>query len=272
MKLKTRIVLVALLMVATAWADSSGFEKVPAQAMTELKGARGKKLDTGLVFVNGHYLKPPYVVARYGTAIYVNDIQVTDQIVPWRNFLATQEGYVAPTKPAAPATPAAPAAPAASEAKSLDDLFDDAAPEPEAQPKPAAEPAAAAPQEELKIAFKPNAHTAELLKRIDAARTDVQRKLREGNACFFGANYARVIIEQRLVKPMMAVLPEGMGEANNAEELESILRRGGIVFLHRRVCKDLLDHRADYLQLRQRRKDLLEAERKRQQSGQELSL
>lgn len=260
------MILSALLLVGTAWGAAPAFEKVPAQAMTELKGARGQTLQTGLVFVNGRYLKPPYVVARYGTAIYVNDVQVTDQIVPWRSFLATQEGYVPPAKPAAPA----PVASAPSEAKSLDDLFDDAAEEPAPQPRPAAP----AVQEEVKVAYKPNVHTAELLKRIDAARTDVQRKLREGNACFFGAKYARVIIEPRLVKALMAVLPDGMRDADDAQDLESKLRAGGIVFLNRRVCKDLLDNRADYLKLNLRRKQLLDEEtlsRQRYRAAQELA-
>ena len=114
---KTYILLVALATILSTDAAAPAFEKVPDAARVALKGARGKPVRKGFVFVNGHYLPPPYVVARYGTAIFVNNVQVTDQIVPWKSFLATQAG-------AAPAAPSAPAAPA-KKATAIDDLFDD---------------------------------------------------------------------------------------------------------------------------------------------------
>ena len=112
---KMYILLAAVAAGLLAGAASPTFEKVPDAARTALKGARGKPVRKGFVFVNGHYLQPPYVVARYGTAIFVNDVQVTGQVVSWKSFLATQPG-------GAPAATPAPAAPA-KKATAIDDLF-----------------------------------------------------------------------------------------------------------------------------------------------------
>ena len=126
--------MLALVALTAVVAAASGFEPVPEAARTALRGTRGKPFTAGLLFCDGACVKPPYRVARYGTAIFVNDRQVTGQIVPWRAFLATQEGYVAPEPPK----------PEAVEAKkpkaAADDLFDDAP----AQPDPAAKPSAPA--------------------------------------------------------------------------------------------------------------------------------
>ncbi|MGN0846971.1 MAG: hypothetical protein ACI4RA_06260 [Kiritimatiellia bacterium] len=234
----------AVLAVLALVFGAGAFEKVPAAAMTALKGTRGKNISSGFVFVDGHYLKPPYRVARYGTAIYVNDVQITDQIVSWKSFLATQDGYVAPVKATAP-TPA--------KKGGDDDLFDDAAPEPAAVKEDPAEAAAAA-------GFTPNAKSERLRKRIDEYRLDVQRKLRAGNVCFFGEKYARVIVEPRLARQLMAFLPEAMGDAPNAAALESACRSRGYPFISRKLCEDLLAHRADYLLLVERRRKLEEEE------------
>ena len=84
-----------LLMVAlTAWTlqmPAAKFADVPAAALQNLKGARGKPIRSGVVFVNGRYLPPPYVVWRRGTAIFIGDVQATGQIVPWSVFEATPD-------------------------------------------------------------------------------------------------------------------------------------------------------------------------------------
>ena len=86
---KFELVLLAAALVCASVAATPKFEKVPAAAMKALQGVRGKPVISGLVFANGHYIKPPYRVARLGTAIFVNDEQVSNQIVPWKSFLAT---------------------------------------------------------------------------------------------------------------------------------------------------------------------------------------
>ena len=228
-------VLAAMLALDVVAAPAApGFEKVPRQAMRELKGAVGKPLAEGMVFVNGRYLAPPYRVARMGTAIFVNDVQVTHQVNSWRKFLATQ-----PESAASAAAGAAAAAQQPAVAASLDELFED-------EDAAGAKPAAAAEEERP---FKANAKSAALLQEIDAYRTLVQRKLREGNVCFFGSRYARIVVESRIAKQLLAVLPEAMRDGESGEDMEARLRAGGIVFLNRTVCEELLQNRPDYLKI-----------------------
>ncbi|MBR1587358.1 MAG: hypothetical protein IJ658_03435, partial [Kiritimatiellae bacterium] len=106
MKKNQYILLAALSAAMMAGAAAPAFEKVPDAANAALKGSRGKPVRKGMVFVNGRYMPPPYVVARYGTAIFVNNVQATDQIVSWKMFLATQPGGAASAPGAAPAAPA----------------------------------------------------------------------------------------------------------------------------------------------------------------------
>ena len=113
------ILIAALAATLFANAADSVFEKVPDAARKALKGARGKPVRKGFVFINGHYLPPPYTVARYGTAIFINNVQATGQIVPWKTFLSTQAGGAS-----APAS--SPAMPAR-KVSAIDDLFDDGA-------------------------------------------------------------------------------------------------------------------------------------------------
>ena len=251
--MKTTLILAAFAALSSVAAESAPeFEKVPAQAMKELKGAVGKPLDSGLVFVNGRYIRPPYRVARMGTAIFINDVQVTGQINSWRKFLATQPGYTGQIQ-------ARPQAPAVVKAKDVDDLFADDEPS-----APAAK--ADAPAPEPAVDFSANARSAELLREIDAFRAGVQRRLREGNACFFGSRYARVEVPPGLVMKLLDVLPDAMREADDGVDLESRIRARGIVFLNRTICNELIEHRPDYLKLIERKKSLLELERMQEMS------
>lgn len=219
------------------------FEKVPEQAQSALKGSRGKPFLSGFAFIGGSYLKPPYRVARYGTAIYVNDVQATGQIVPWRNFLATQDGYVPPAKPTA--------APKG-EKKASDDLFDDA---PEPVSKDDAKDSAA------KIVFAANAKSDRLLKQINDQRVAIQRRLKAGNICFFGPRYAPVVVQPRIAKSLLEVLPEAIRDAADGAALASALRAKGFAFMNLALCEDLIECRADYPALIERRKQLQEEEK-----------
>lgn len=242
-KLKMLFLVAFSLMVAAQAAPS--FETVPDPAMTALKGTRGKPFTSGIVFCNGAYVKPPYRIIRYGTAIFVNDQQVTDQIVSWKAFLATQDGYVAPAAPVKAAAPA--------EKKSVDDLFDDAP----AKPAPGEKSAAVAAEEAAAAAgFSPNAKSEALLKKVNAARLEVQRKLKDGNICFFGARYGRVVVEPRIAKALLDVLPEAISDAADGAALAATLRAKGFVFMHRELCDDLIEHRRDYPQIIERRRVL----------------
>lgn len=161
--------------------DNCGFEKVPRDALVALHESRGKPFTAGAVFVNGKYLKPPYVVSRYGTAIVINGHQVTGQLIPWSKFTGARVASAArsasdmddpssayqseaggstgkyeeaksldelfeddPGTSGAPAAPQAEAAPADTsddDDDALDDLFGDDPPKPKAQPKPKPRPA-----------------------------------------------------------------------------------------------------------------------------------
>lgn len=234
----------ALVLVAGAAAPQ--FDEVPAGANKALKAVRGKPIRSGMVFVNGHYVKPPYVLMRSGTALFVNNgIQVTSQIVPWKAFLATQGGGTA----AASQPAAAPAQPRA--VQNVDDLFADT-------PPPAAKstPAVAAATVDAESSFTPNEQTKRMLKRINDRRSYLDRKLREGNVIFFGARYPTVSVEPRLVRNLLAVLPEAMREANDGAQLFAVLRSRGVNYLNREICDELVENRQDYLQIIEHRKEM----------------
>ena len=252
MKGKRAVLGIALAAALLCMAAPPAFESVPDQARVALKGSRGKPIRTGLVFVNGHYVKPPYVVARYGTAIFVNNIQVTDQIVSWRMFVASQPG-MATAKPQ-PAKPA-PAAPAKKVA-SIDDLFDDDS----SSSAPAASSGAAAAAEPAGGAFEQNARTKQLLKRINDYRTDVDRRLRRGETCFFGKRYARVDVPSRLGRDLIGALPEAMRDLADGNDLFGRMRGRGFIFMNAILCADLIANRADYTALVERRQKLKEDE------------
>ena len=284
-RLSVAIGLIGLLVVA-AEAAVRDFEEVPASANKYLKDVKGKPIRTGMVFVNGHYVKPPYVLMRSGTALFVNHgTQITGQVVPWRAFLATQSGVIAAQQAAAAAAAQAAAAQAAATqtvapkrttptparpvvVQDVDDLFDDTppapapAPAPDPTPAPSVSPPPAAPnstalsdaEEAADASFKPNEHSQVLLKRINDRRSYFDRKLREGNLIFFGTRYSPVTVDPRLVRSLLAVLPEAMREANDGAQLFAALRGKGIVYLSREVCDDLVENQQDYRQLIEHRR------------------
>ncbi len=282
-RLSVAIGLIGLLVVA-AEAAVRDFEEVPASANKYLKAVKGKPIRTGMVFVNGHYVKPPYVLMRSGTALFVNHgTQITGQVVPWRAFLATQSGVIAAQQAAAAAAAQAAAAQVAATqtvapkrttptparpvvVQDVDDLFDDTPPAPAPDPTPA--PSVSAPpaaprstalseaEEAADASFKPNEHTQVLLKRINNRRSYFDRKLREGNVIFFGTRYSPVTVEPRLVRGLLAVLPEAMREADDGAQLYATLRSKGIVYLSREVCDDLVENRQDYRQVIEHRKTI----------------
>ena len=243
-KICAAIGIAGALMLAVG-AAAPQFEEVPAGANKALKAVKGKPIHAGMVFVNGHYVKPPYVLMRSGTALFVNHgIQITDQIVPWKSFLSAQGGAA----PAAP-QPAAPAQPRP--VQNVDDLFADTPPPPAAK---AAAPAAVTTAADS--SFTPNEQTKRMLKRINDRRSYFDRKLREGNVIFFGTRYSPVSLDSRLVRSLLAVLPEALRDANDGAQLYATLRAKGTTYISREVCDDLVENRQDYLQIIERRKEM----------------
>lgn len=247
---------IALLGIFGALALAAGaavpqFETVPSGANKALKAVKGKPIRSGIVFVNGRYVKPPYVLMRSGTALFINHgTQITDQVVPWKTFIATQGGASAAT----PAPKAAAPAPAKT-VQSVDDLFADTpAPAPSKPSAPA--PAAAADSVDENADFTHNEQSRRLLKRINDRRSYLDRKLREGNIMFFGSRYAVVNVSPRLARSLIAILPEAMRDASDGADLHGILRGKGIAYMNREVCEDLIENRQDYLKLIERRKEM----------------
>ena len=241
MKMKAVIALMGALVLAASAARPE-FEEVPAGANKALKAVKGKPIRTGMVFVNGHYVKPPYVLMRSGTALFANSrTQITGQVVPWKAFLATQGGASAP-KPAAPAQPRT--------AQSVDDLFADT-------PPPASKPAApAATDVAEEVDFIPNARSDRLLEQINRQRSFFDRRLRDGYVIFFGSRYAPVSVEPRSGRALMAILPEAIRDSSDGADLYGRMRAKGFPYMTRELCDELVENRVDYSRIVERRKEM----------------
>ena len=139
---KTFLAVVAAVVCLTGRANDNGgipntFGRPTLDSLKALKATVGKPFSAGYVFVDGHYLNPPYTVQRYGTVIRINGVQVTGEIVPWSEFVMTQSGAKATKSESTPASEpasepvAGPEAPAeepeeiGDDESSLDDLFAD---------------------------------------------------------------------------------------------------------------------------------------------------
>ena len=98
------------------------------------------------------------------------------------------------------------------------------------------------------------------MKKVNAARVEIQRKLKDGYICFYGARYPRVIVEPRVAKSLLAVLPEAISDAPDGAALAAAMRAKGFAFMGRELCEDLVRNRADYPKILERRRALEEEE------------
>jgi hypothetical protein len=245
MKIRTLMGLIGSLALV-AGAAVPQFEEVPTAANKALKAVKGKPIRTGMVFVNGRYVKPPYVLMRSGTALFANySTQISGQVVPWKTFLATQGGAAA-QKPAAPAPRRT--------AQSVDDLFSDAPPPPSTTP---ASTSASAAEE---VDFTSNAQSDRLLKRINDQRSYYDRRLREGYVIFFGSRYAPVSVDPRSVRALMAMLPEAIRDSSDGADLYGRMRAKGFPYMTREICDELVENRVDYSRIVERRKEMEKAD------------
>ena len=94
------------------------------------------------------------------------------------------------------------------------------------------------------------------LKRINDQRSYLDLRLREGDVIFFGSRYVTVNVTSRLARDLLAILPEAMRDVNDGTELLGRLRGRGINYLSREICEDLIENRADYPQIIERRREL----------------
>lgn len=275
------VVFVVVAMMATA---VMAFQPIPKASARALGVTRGKSFSKGLVFINGKYLPPPYVVERWGTGIRINSTPVTGQIVDWNEFLKTQPGVktvttepesVAVSESAEPeaeaeATSETQPVEAAADVNSLDDLFEDDSDENDVKKKPAAARSTPKPKVVHKPApkpratvsyvlegdFVPNEETKALVKRINQMRTDVDRTLRSGGFLCFGDKYPNLSGDSRLLKKLLSKLPELQQQATDEAAFVSSAYAANIVYLNETLLRELYKNRIDYLQLKRLRAKL----------------
>ena len=258
---------VALLALACVSANSAAAAiEIPKVSGKALGVTRGKQFGNGVVFIEGKYIEPPYVVERWGNGIRINGIPVVSQVVDWTDFLKTQSSLKVVKTESAPS--AAPTPPPVQETysadveSSLDDLFDD---EPKAKPvKKAVVRPAAPPRPKTTVSysleggFVRNEASNLLVKRINAVRTEIDRTLRTGGFFCFGADYARVSGDQRETLRLLDRLPDFQRRCESVEEFVAAVRSAKLVYLTEPICRDFFKNRIDYRKLQDRRRVIKE--------------
>jgi len=241
---------------------------VPKEALKALQIAKGKPCSTGVVFMDGKYIPPPYVVKRYGTAIMINDVQVTAPLVAWEEFVKTQSG-VKVSRSEAPVAAEPEAEPEEEEEEEVDeddplaDLFDDE-PKPAKKSAPKKKRAKKPPKPTvtttytLEGEFVMNDASKKLVEKINRYRTDVNARLIKGGFIFFGSNYSRVSGEARETKRLLNTLPGLMRTASSGSQLLGELRANGFSYLTEQIADDLVRNRYLYPQLEARARKMNE--------------
>ena len=241
------------------------FTPPPKEAAKALKVTRGKPFSHGLVFVDGKFIEPPYVVERYGNVIRINKIQVTNQIYEWGDFLKTQSGAVVSRKEVPSSAPvaapppirSAPVAPAVEdEYDPLDALFDDLPAKPKKTVTAASRPASVRPPEPKTVttvkfdgAFEANAKTSIMVNKINKMRYEIDVALRRGSFMCFGSGYSRVMGDAETARKILQKLPEIMKNNSEYTPFAAAVRDEGFVFFPQKLVKELFEHRVDYILL-----------------------
>ena len=265
--IKWRMILVvaALLMTVSA----SAAIEIPKESRV-LGATKTKQFSTGLVFIDGKYIEPPYVVERWGVGIKVNGIPAVAQVVPWTDFIRTQEGVkVTKSESAAPeATESEPEEEPEEEVEeedddsenSLDDLFDDdpkpkkKAPAKKKSFKPKPRKPTVSVSYTLEGEFVPNDASKALLKRVNAVRQEIDKRLRMGGFVFFGENYAYVAGGKTTADQILEQLPSLMQRSSSEEEFISSIHNLNMVYITNLIAEGLYRNRVDYLKLQAREK------------------
>ena len=267
----------ALPAAVNASGAASSFDSPSVQSLKVLKATSGKPFKSGYVFIDGRYLNPPYKVQRYGTAIRINDVLVTGEIVPWNEFIKTQEGVKSSTSEAPAAAVAAPepAEPAAAQSEeaaeepeeiggsdlSLDDLFaDEPVPKKKkdakkrtvSRPKPKPKKAAPVVVYSFDGEFKHNAKTQAYLKAINAERTKIELVLRKGGYYFFGSRYPAMSGESGTALYLMEKLIPAMKANGSCDSFCNLLRNSGLSYMPVPLMEDLYRGRISYIMLERR--------------------
>ena len=256
-----------LTLVVLAAAAASAFE-IPKASGKALGVTKGKPFDAGLVFVNGKFILPPYVVERWGNGIRINSIPVIGQVIDWSEFLKTQSGVKVTKTESAPAAAEPEPEPEVEEEpeeddsdSSLDDLFDDDPKPKKAAKKPAKKKVAKKrpPKPTTSVSytldgdFVSNDASKALVARVNKMRTDLNTVLLKGGILIFGDRYARISADTHTAEQVLMALPDLQKKSSSAAELAAGARAAGLVYLTTPVCADLYANKVDYLKLQRRR-------------------
>ena len=243
--------------------SAEAFPSVPRASANALGVTKGKSFDGGVVFINGKYLPPPYVVERWGTGLRINRRKVTGQVIDWTEFLKTQSDVTvsrsASARSSAPEPVELAPEPGSGQDESdsaLDDLFDDDGKKPKVRKPAVRKPAASADESAVTYSlsgdFVPNEASKNLLARINATRTEIDRLLRMGGFVCFGDGYHRVSGDARTAERLLALLPDIMQHSESEAAFKAAVREAKLEFLTESLCEDLYASRIDYRQLRER--------------------
>lgn len=242
------VVVVAAFLCAAMTAEA--MQEIPKESAKALGVTRGRSFSSGIVFVEGKYLPPPYIVERWGTGIRINSTPVTGQVIPWSEFLKTQEG-VKVTKTEVPSAPKKQTY--EMDDFSLDDLFDDD-PKPKKKRKAQRKPNSPSYSTSYSIdgEFEPNDASKKLVAKINAVRTEIDRILRIGGFICFGERYSRISGDSNSALTLLEKIPGLLRSSRDLVEFKSAVRAAGLVFLPEIICEEIYRNRVDYPKLQER--------------------
>jgi len=247
--MKTRC-LTALAAVLAAVFAAEAVQEIPEASAKALGVTRGRSFSSGIVFVEGKYLPPPYIVERRGTGIRINSQPVIGQVIPWKDFLRTQKG-VKVTKTEVQAAPKKQSY--EMDDFSLDDLFDDD-PKPKKKRKVQRKPEGPSYSTSYSMdgEFEPNDASKMLVSRINAVRTEIDRILRLGGFICFGESYSRISGDSNSALSLLEKLPGLLRSSRDLAEFKSAVRAAGLVYLPDIICEEIYRNRVDYPKLQER--------------------
>ena len=269
--MRVKLAVMVLAVMAMSFARAA-FQANPKGAVKALKVTKGRPFRSGLVFIEGKYIPPPYTLERYGLVLRVNKIQATGPVIPWEEFVKTQEG-VSVSKTTTGGDPAGgeasePEPEPEPEALSDDDdpladLFDDEPSAKKSAPKrksfkPRPRKPVVTTTYTLDGDFVPNDTTKALVAKINQARTDVDALLRQGGFVFFGSDYSRVTGNEGTARMLLMKLPDILKNAHSASDLRSAVRASGFTFIPDALCRDLYLNRVEYIKMLERQKAVKE--------------
>ncbi len=250
------------MMVAVGTVAVAGHD-IPKASAKALGVTKGKPFSSGVAFVDGKYIEPPYVVERWGTGLRINAKPVSGQIIKWDEFLraAQRAERHSDVEKEIPLVAAAAVEPEkgdedlVDDTSSLDDLFDDAEKSEDTQPtkpdpKPSVQSVKTGPIRTQ--SFVPNEVTRLMVSRINAIRTEVDRVLRSGGFVCFGESYDRITGDSRTALKLMEVMPHLLRQSESEADFKAKMRAAKLDYLNPRLCDDLYRNRFDYPKLQKR--------------------